>query len=410
MSEVTTKAERLTKEYDLDLKKIQEEKSSSRQKTPPREGSVLSYVPRLISELTLDNAKIDWIWEGFLAKGHITLFSALWKAGKSTLIAQLLKCIKEEKPLAGQPVRKTKVLIISEESEALWARRKEDLELGDIEAWVICNPLRRKMNYKEWVDFLEEQSRFCKEKGIGLLILDTLSGFWSVANENDAAMVGSALLPMNYLKEKNIAVMLVHHFRKSQGEYGVASRGSGALGSYVDILMEFMRLQGDSESTQRLIKSLSRFEETPTDIVIDLVDGAYRTIGNKFEVSKETKKKKLLLLMSQSEGALSATDIFDSWDKDLYGSRPVRRTIGRYVDELLAEGRLTEAAKRIVGKTPVQTYTLSSVNDGFEASNVRQDRPVIRDLKKKTPNPHQLTTETSEETDLELKEIEDILT
>src|SRR5690349_1174832 len=33
----------------------------------------------------------DWIWEGVAARAYITLLTALWKSGKSTLIAHLLR-------------------------------------------------------------------------------------------------------------------------------------------------------------------------------------------------------------------------------------------------------------------------------------------------------------------------------
>src|SRR5262249_24746943 len=34
-----------------------------------------------------------WVWHGYLARSSITLFSALWKAGKTTLLAHLLRAL-----------------------------------------------------------------------------------------------------------------------------------------------------------------------------------------------------------------------------------------------------------------------------------------------------------------------------
>src|SRR5262249_42417649 len=33
----------------------------------------------------------EWVWPGSLARGHMTLFTGLWKAGKSALIGHLLR-------------------------------------------------------------------------------------------------------------------------------------------------------------------------------------------------------------------------------------------------------------------------------------------------------------------------------
>jgi hypothetical protein len=33
----------------------------------------------------------DWLWEGYLARGSLTLLTSLWKAGKTTGIVCLLR-------------------------------------------------------------------------------------------------------------------------------------------------------------------------------------------------------------------------------------------------------------------------------------------------------------------------------
>ena len=34
--------------------------------------------------------RIDWLWEGFLARGALTMLTAQWKTGKTTLLSRLL--------------------------------------------------------------------------------------------------------------------------------------------------------------------------------------------------------------------------------------------------------------------------------------------------------------------------------
>jgi hypothetical protein len=332
-------------------------------------GTFLSFDPRLISELSVENYQIDWIWEGYIARGHQTLFSALWKVGKSTLIAQLLKAIQEGKSLAGKETKPVKVLVLSEESEGIWARRKDELDL-DLDCWVWCRPIKQKLNYYQWVELLEESADFCEKNDIGLFIIDTLSGFWNVKDENSASEVDAALIPINNLLKKNIAVLLVHHFRKSGGQEGVASRGSGALGSRADILIEFSRLDGSNiNDTQRILRAFSRFEETPNEVVIELVNGEYIPRGTKAEVSKEAKLKNVLTILSEAEEGLTIKEIVDSWDTSEFGSKPTKRTVRNYIDDLLTDGRVEEAGERLIGKTKAVVYKVFSVEEkGYDVS------------------------------------------
>ena len=347
---------------------------------PIRETTVLSSVsfsfkPKHLSELNSEIGDVKWIWEGFLTKGHLTLLSALWKSGKTTLVSQLLKCIATQKLLAGKEVKQSKVLILSEESEALWARRREELSLeGDI--WITSRPIKQKLNDKEWVALLKAAAGFCKQKTIDLFIVDTLSGFWAIDNENDAAKISSALLPINHLLEQNIAVLLIHHFRKSGGNEGTASRGSGALGSTADILVEFSRMDGDNpNSTQRVLKTYSRFEESPKEVVIELINGEYITRGTKTEVSKTEKLKKILILLPNQPNGVTITELFDNWDSD-YEHKPSKRSLRRYIDELNKQGKAKIVGEKLVQKTMAPLYgrIVNEIGSGQNHENIaRQD-------------------------------------
>ena len=65
----------------------------------------------------------DWLWQGFLAKGNMTLLTSLWKAGKTTLLSMLLSRRHQGSTLAGLPVKPGKAIVISEEPLQLWADR-----------------------------------------------------------------------------------------------------------------------------------------------------------------------------------------------------------------------------------------------------------------------------------------------
>jgi len=66
------------------------------------------------------------------------------------------------------------------------------------------------------------------EYNIGLLIVDSLSKFWNVKNENDAAEVERELKPLVQIaRDTNAAVLLIHHNRKNEKGDGLGdARGS----------------------------------------------------------------------------------------------------------------------------------------------------------------------------------------
>ena len=336
--------------------------------------SAFNFAPVLLSDLTNEQGDIDWIWEGFLARGHKTLFSALWKSGKSTLIAQLLKAIQDGKELAGKSTKPCKVLILSEESQPIWARRREELGI-DLTVWVESRPVKYRLGYKEWVGLIGKCSEFCKEKDIELLIIDTISEFWSVQHENDASEVQAALLALNPLVDNNVSVLLVHHFRKSGGDEGTASRGSGALGSNPDILIEFSRLDAtDPNSSQRTLKTYSRFEESPREVVIDLVDGEYITLGTKAEVSKKARLSYLLSLLPAAPDGLTTAQIVEEWKSDEAEiTAPGQRSIRNYLSELQKSGEVVIVGETTVGRTNAPLYG--------KVNNAGKERPLpIRDF------------------------------
>jgi hypothetical protein len=56
---------------------------------------------------------IDWLWQGFLAPGNLTLLTSQWKAGKTTLLSMLLSRRKEGGTLAGLQVRPGKTVVVA---------------------------------------------------------------------------------------------------------------------------------------------------------------------------------------------------------------------------------------------------------------------------------------------------------
>ena len=85
-----------------------------------------------------DSEGLTWAWKAYLAHAHVTILTGLWKAGKTTLVAHLLKEFGKGGELAGR-VEPTRVLVITEESQRLWVRRRDEMGIGD-HVHVVCRP------------------------------------------------------------------------------------------------------------------------------------------------------------------------------------------------------------------------------------------------------------------------------
>lgn len=184
--------------------------------------------PKYVTELSGDGSAVDWLWHGCIARGHTTLFSALMKAGKTTLLAHLLGSLQSGTPFAGRATRECRTLIVSEESEAIWMRRRDALGL-DGHLSVLCKPMFAKPTLYDWSRFVQYVADRATARCCDLVVFDTLGAFAPWKNENDAAEVQAAMTTLNLLTRAGPAVLNFHHVGKIDSGEGRAARGSTAL-------------------------------------------------------------------------------------------------------------------------------------------------------------------------------------
>jgi hypothetical protein len=78
----------------------------------------------------------------------------------------------------------------------------------------------------------------------------------------------------------NLAVEVVAHQRKSAGRFGEAVRGSNALTGAVDIIVEIERAVSFRDPNMRVLRAISRYDETPEDVVVALTDDGFEVRGD----------------------------------------------------------------------------------------------------------------------------------
>lgn len=277
---------------------------------------------------TLPMNEINWVWEGILAKDNLSLLAAREKMGKTSFLEDLLKALVTGGYLFGLKITKSKVVIISEEPKGLWHRRLEKMGLSDCDTlWVQPRPFNTRLKLKEWETWLlEAVTPFCEKNQVDVLILDTISPIWPVLHENDASEVQTALLPLNAIAEKNIAVLAVHHYNKTGG-----IRGSTVLGAVPSILLDFGKPPGDEETTQRLLKVRSRFEESPEQLLVDYKDREYILLGTPQNVARQEKLSQVKRMLVKFPDGAVIQEIIDAWDE---GKKPSRSMLKIYLDDL----------------------------------------------------------------------------
>ena len=268
------------------------------------------------SRLRAQEESARWLWHGYLARGEVTLFSALWKAGKTTFLAHLLRAFQSGGSFCGQCVRPARVLYVTEEGEPRWAARRQALGLGDHVSFLV-RPFRYKPDFAGWLTFLAYLGELVELNPIDLIVLDTVGKLWPVRDENDACQVEAALMPLHALTEQGVALLPVHHLSKGDGLQATGTRGSGALTAFPDTIIEMRRYSpADHKDRRRVLTGYGRWDATPAEAVVELLeDGSgYQVHGDRQEVQASALKRALFALLPDEPPGFSDEDIRVRWD------------------------------------------------------------------------------------------------
>jgi hypothetical protein len=144
----------------------------------------------------------DWLWQGMIARGNLTLFTGQWKGGKTTLLSMLLARRNGGGALAGLDVRPGKTALISEERPALWRERGRKYNFGGL-ACFFAQPFVALPQPEEWQALVDRVLRLHTEEGVDLVIIDPLGPF--LRAENNPRSVLETLLPLGALTRRGMA-------------------------------------------------------------------------------------------------------------------------------------------------------------------------------------------------------------
>jgi hypothetical protein len=160
-----------------------------------------------------------------LWQGRSTFLSGLPKAGKSTLAAQIAATLSVGGELFGQRLAAMSVLWFAlDEFFGDAVRRLHDFGADPARVYI----------ESERPSGVGELCSWCKELGVGLVIIDTATRWWlgRVKKSNDAEEVRAFLAPyLDAMRDLGVAVLILHHTSKA----GLRASGSIALEAEPDV-------------------------------------------------------------------------------------------------------------------------------------------------------------------------------
>jgi hypothetical protein len=196
-----------------------------------------------------------------------------------------------------------------------------------------------------WTEVAGGAAAECVRIGAQLLIVDTLPQFACLKgdSENNSGDALEAMQPLLLASTKGIGVVLSRHERKTGGDVGDSGRGSSAFAGAVDIVLSLRRPEGNAKSTLRLLRAVSRFSETPSDLLIEWTEGGYVSHGDSKTAPMQQIKRMILDLVPNSES--DALDL----DELVTTTKIHRASLQRALRDLLLDGTVTRVGKGTKG-------------------------------------------------------------
>ncbi len=282
-------------------------------------------------------SKVEWVWRDYLARGTVTELDGKVKvSGKTTFCHHLSRAILDGEPFLDRPTLRGPIVYLTEEGPATFERALHTRGLkGKADFHYLS---KRHVSTVAWVELVALARAKVIETGAVLLVVDTLgklAGFQG-DDENSAGRVMSAMLPLQALAtELNIAVVVTRHERRAGGQVGESARGSTAISGDVDQILQLSRTGGDSHQSERWLKAVGRYDETPAELRIELDRGTYRVVGPD---DARNRAGEALLDMLQPGEPQPVVDML----QDLADQGHSRKAIYDAVARLVGDGQLGE--------------------------------------------------------------------
>ncbi len=277
--------------------------------------------------------RAPWVTEPFAVRGGVTdLVGPAKHAGKTTLLAHMMRHVHSGTPFLGRPTEQTPIVFLTEQGSNL-SKPLRDAGLDRDNEHLYILPWRCTMG-RTWGEVVETAQEKVRETGAGFMLVDTLNRFAGLQgeDENKPGPVMEALRPLIALaQEENVAVLSVRHANKLG--YG---RGSTAFEHDVDILLTLSRPPAGYDANVRQLAGVGRYDGIPDKLMIELTDGGYRSLGSgtdaAFRAALDIAREEAPV---GEDAAVKRTAFVDTLHEEFGVSKS---TAGRAVSKLIKDG------------------------------------------------------------------------
>jgi hypothetical protein len=286
---------------------------------------------------------VQWLVDGLLPTGGVSLLAAKPKVGKSTLARNLAWCVARGAPFLGRATAQGAVVYLAlEEKRGEVARHFRKMgATGDSAGAVGEAPLPVYVH----VGAAPEEAMAALAAAVAahrpaLVIIDPLLRLVRLRDANDYAEVTRALEQVVELARQSGAhLLLVHHLAKGERAGGDAILGSTALFGAVDTALLLRRHPDQS----RTIESIQRYGEDLAESVLTLDEatGGVQLVGTVAERRQRDAEEAVLAVLSEQPAAeLTEPEIREATEmKGLVVSQALRALVARGVVVRTGAGR-----------------------------------------------------------------------
>jgi len=166
-------------------------------------------LPTYLAELPADS--YEWIIEGFMARGSLTIVGGNSKAGKTVLATNVAMAVATGTPFLGMPTTTNAVLWLAyEESEA---ERGAVLKMYDSQPDNLY--VTHEKLYLDSPEAMEKIRYWIRKTGAGLVIIDPLYGACQADSLGDGRTARATLTPLKEIcRTENVTAWVLHHLTK----------------------------------------------------------------------------------------------------------------------------------------------------------------------------------------------------
>jgi len=289
------------------------------------------------------------------------------KAGKTTFLLLGCRALQSGEPFLDLKTKRVPVLYLTEQTRASFKTKLDAIgrlaRCDDFRVLFIVDFIG-----SSWDEICEAIRAEVRKWGVGLIVVDTLSDWAHLADENDSAEALRVTRPLRAIaEESDAAVITVRHagLRGSPTSDVVsAGRGSTAYAGAVDTLCVLSRTAGQGHGNRRELRFVSRKDNVPESMVIELRAGQYDALGDAQNVEYRQARAFLFENLPTSEGdAITEKNILAAAD-DQFSRRSLQRVLhgSRGAGGMLREGLVT--ARKGTGCAGVKAFGYWLCQDG----------------------------------------------